>query len=103
MWATWKFHRKPSSPCSGWMARSLMSINFPLILVLAVAVCGFLALFDLVLLAPRRRAAIATYAGQGVEQKPQVLQRLNKEPLLVEYGKSFFPVLAIVLVLRSFL
>jgi signal peptidase I len=28
---------------------------------------------------------------------------LNKEPLLVEYGKSFFPVLAIVLVLRSFL
>jgi signal peptidase I len=28
---------------------------------------------------------------------------LNKEPLLVEYGKSFFPVLFIVLVLRSFL
>jgi signal peptidase I len=32
-----------------------------------------------------------------------VMERLNKEPLLVEYGKSFFPVLAIVLVLRSFL
>src|SRR5690606_24588149 len=32
-----------------------------------------------------------------------VLQKLQKEPLLVEYGKSFFPVLAIVLVLRSFL
>jgi len=31
------------------------------------------------------------------------LEALNKEPLLIEYGKSFFPVLAIVLVLRSFL
>jgi signal peptidase I len=55
------------------------------------------------LLAPRRRAAIASYEGQVAAPDEQVLQRLNKEPLLVEYGKSFFPVLAIVLVLRSFL
>ena len=80
-----------------------MSFNFPLILVIAVAVCGALALFDLLFLAPRRRAAITTYEGQVGEPDEQVLQRLNKEPLLVEYGKSFFPVLAIVLVLRSFL
>lgn len=80
-----------------------MSINFPLLLVIAVAVCGVLALIDLVLLAPRRRSAIAAYEGQVGEPDPDVLDRLNKEPLLVEYGKSFFPVLAIVLVLRSFL
>jgi signal peptidase I len=80
-----------------------MSFNFPLILVIAVAVCGALALLDLLLLAPRRRAAIATYEGQVSEPDEQILLRLNKEPLLVEYGKSFFPVLAIVLVLRSFL
>jgi signal peptidase I len=80
-----------------------MSFNFPLILVIAVAVCGALALIDLLLLAPRRRGAIATYEGQVGQPDEQVLQRLNKEPLLVEYGKSFFPVLAIVLVLRSFL
>jgi len=80
-----------------------MSFNFPLILVIAVAVCGALALFDLLLLAPRRRTAIATYEGQVSEPDEQILQRLNKEPLLVEYGKSFFPVLAIVLILRSFL
>ncbi|MBD2839336.1 signal peptidase I [Pseudomonas sp. JM0905a] len=80
-----------------------MSINFPLLLVIAVAVCGVLALIDLVLLAPRRRSAIAAYEGQVSEPDPDVLDRLNKEPLLVEYGKSFFPVLAIVLVLRSFL
>ncbi|WP_339487627.1 signal peptidase I [Pseudomonas sp. EL_65y_Pfl2_R95] len=81
-----------------------MSINFPLLLVIAVAVCGALALFDLVFLAPRRRTAIATYQGQiEGEADEQVIERLNKEPLLVEYGKSFFPVLAIVLILRSFL
>jgi signal peptidase I len=80
-----------------------MSINFPLLLVIAVAVCGALALFDLVFLAPRRRAAIASYHGQVGEPDEAVVERLNKEPLLVEYGKSFFPVLAIVLVLRSFL
>ena len=80
-----------------------MSINFPLLLVIAVAVCGALALFDLLFLAPRRRAAIASYHGQVGEPDEAVVDRLNKEPLLVEYGKSFFPVLAIVLVLRSFL
>ena len=80
-----------------------MSINFPLLLVIAVAVCGALALFDLIFLAPRRRAAIASYHGQVGEPDEAVVERLNKEPLLVEYGKSFFPVWAIVLVLRSFL
>ena len=80
-----------------------MSLNFPLLLVIAVAVCGALALFDLIFLAPRRRAAIASYHGQVGEPDEAVVERLNKEPLLIEYGKSFFPVLAIVLVLRSFL
>ncbi|GAB3385013.1 S26 family signal peptidase [Azotobacter armeniacus] len=80
-----------------------MSINFPLLLVLAVLVSGALALLDLVLLAPRRRAAIAAYEGSVGKPDQSVVERLNKEPLLVEYGKSFFPVLAIVLVLRSFL
>src|SRR3989344_2209939 len=80
-----------------------MSINFPLLLVIAVAVCGALALFDLIFRPRRGRAAISTYHGQVSEPDEAVVERLNKEPLLVEYGKSFFPVLAIVLALRSFL
>ena len=80
-----------------------MSLNFPLLLVIAVFVCGLLALLDLVFLAPRRRTAIATYQGSVSQPDIAVVERLNKEPLLVEYGKSFFPVLFIVLVLRSFL
>ena len=54
-------------------------------------------------LAPRRRAAIASYQGSVSQPDGVVVEKLNKEPLLVEYGKSFFPVLFIVLVLRSFL
>ena len=80
-----------------------MSLNFPLLLVIAVAVCGLLALLDLVFLAPRRRKAIANYQASVKPADTQVIEKLNKEPLLVEYGKSFFPVLFIVLVLRSFL
>ena len=80
-----------------------MSLNFPLLLVIAVAVCGLLALLDLLFLAPRRRAAIRNYQGSVSQPDMSVLEQLNKEPLLVEYGKSFFPVLFIVLVLRSFL
>ncbi|MBP0941168.1 signal peptidase I [Pseudomonas alliivorans] len=80
-----------------------MSLNFPLLLVIAVFVCGVLALIDLVFLAPRRRAAIANYQSSVAEPDIAVVERLDKEPLLVEYGKSFFPVLFIVLVLRSFL
>lgn len=78
-------------------------MNFPLMLVIAVAVCGALALLDLLFLAPRRRAAIDTYQAGVAQADPHVLQRLAREPVLVEYGKSFFPVLALVLVLRSFL
>ncbi len=80
-----------------------MHINFPLILVIAVAVAGLLALLDFVWLAPRRRRVIAAYQAQVDTPDPQTLERLDKEPLLVEYGKSFFPVLAVVLILRSFL
>ncbi|MED5606931.1 signal peptidase I [Pseudomonas sp. JH-2] len=80
-----------------------MTLNFPLLLVIAVALCGALALVDLVLFAPRRRAAISAYQGSVAEPDPEVLDKLNKEPVLIEYGKSFFPVLFIVLVLRSFL
>ncbi|AMW85732.1 MULTISPECIES: signal peptidase I [Pseudomonas] len=80
-----------------------MSLNFPLLLVIAVAVCGLLALLDLIFFAPRRRAAIAAYQGSVSQPDVAVVEKLNKEPMLVEYGKSFFPVLFIVLVLRSFL
>jgi signal peptidase I len=54
-------------------------------------------------LGPRRRRAVASYQARVEVADPQTIEQLQKEPLLVEYGKSFFPVLAIVLILRSFL
>ncbi|MBD1552490.1 signal peptidase I [Pseudomonas typographi] len=81
----------------------MSSLNLPLLLIIAVAVCGVLALFDLLVLAPRRRAAIAQYQGSVAAPEPEVMEKLGKEPVLVEYGKSFFPVLFVVFVLRSFL
>lgn len=80
-----------------------MAFDFPLILVVAVAVTGFLALLDAVYFAPRRRAAIDQYEKDAVALNSEVRERLAKEPLLIEYGKSFFPVLAVVFVLRSFI
>lgn len=63
-----------------------MDIDFSLVLVVLVAVSGFIWLLDILLFAKARKSA-----GK------------SSEPVLVEYAKSFFPVLAIVLVLRSFL
>ncbi len=64
-------------------------LNFPLLLVLATAVTGLIWLIDLLFFAPKRKAAMRNDNGEL--------------PILVEYVQSFFPVLLVVLVLRSFL
>jgi len=81
-----------------------MDFNFPLILVLVTAVLGVLALGDFYF-KPKRRAAVRAYIDKNpyaAEDDP-VRLKLNKPPYLVELGKSLFPVLFIVLLLRSFL
>lgn len=78
-----------------------MSINFPLILVLATGLTGLIWLVDVVALRPRRRqAARLERERTGDDENADALSR---EPAIVEYSISFFPVLLIVLVLRSFL
>ena len=64
-------------------------MDFALILVLATLVTGLVWLFDVVVW---RRIRAAADGGTG-----------SREPVIVEYSKSFFPVLLLVLVLRSFL
>jgi signal peptidase I len=63
-----------------------MVFDFAFILVMLALVTGFVWLFDRLLFAPRRRAA-----------------GITREPVLVDYARSFFPVIVVVLVLRSFL
>jgi len=90
-----------------------MDINFPLVMVVLVFVSGLIWLFDGLFLARARGKAIASVDAQfdavelGADQRDetyaQARQLAAKEPLAVEYAKSFFPVLFVVLVLRSFL
>ncbi|MBI5041028.1 MAG: signal peptidase I [Gammaproteobacteria bacterium] len=61
-----------------------MNFDFPLILVLASFITGALWALDALLWARKRQSGA-------------------KEPVLVEYAKAFFPVIFIVLLLRSFL
>ncbi|MBK1723781.1 signal peptidase I [Thiocystis violacea] len=77
-----------------------MTFDFPAFLVLASALTGGIWLLDAVLFAPRRRAVVAADVDDpsAAETHPAY-----KEPILVEYAKSFFPVIFAVLVLRSFL
>jgi signal peptidase I len=62
-----------------------MDIDFSLVLVILVTICGVIWLIDHFLFAKARNKSGAT-----------------EEPIVVEYAKSFFPVLFIVLMLRSF-
>lgn len=78
-----------------------MNLDFPLLLLLAVLISGALVLLDRFWLAARRREARERYSAQVATPDQAVLDQLNKEPLAVEYGKSLFPVLALVFVLRS--
>lgn len=64
-------------------------LNFPLLLVIATGVTGLIWLIDLLFFAPKRKASMRAENGEL--------------PILVEYVQSFFPVLFVVLILRSFL
>ena len=83
-----------------------MGINFPLILVLATAFTGLVWLIDILWLRPKRVAAaedVKHKLGEESESAQTAIAKVMAEPALVEYSISFFPVLLIVLVLRSFL
>ena len=68
-----------------------MHFDFEAILTLATVVTGIVWLVDVLAFAKKRRAA-AEQAGQA-----------PRDPIVVDYSKSFFPVILLVLVLRSFL
>ncbi len=80
-----------------------MNLDFPTILVAATLFTGLGWALDATLLAPaRRRKAAGLMASGAAEDSAQVTASL-RESTLVEYCKSFFPVILAVLLLRSFL
>jgi len=81
-----------------------MNLDFPTIMVVATFATGIIWLLDERLWRPKREEKMEelrqSYAGAD---KEEVISQAEKEPVIVEYAKSFFPVILIVLVLRSFL
>jgi len=90
-----------------------MDIDFPLILVILVFGSGLIWLLDAILLAPGRRRAVADLlvqypqwqqegSSEPIKYQARVADTAS-EPVVVEYARSFFPVLLVVFLLRSFL
>jgi signal peptidase I len=79
-----------------------MNFDFPTLLVVLTLATGGIWLLDVVLFAPRRKPEIESQAGFAEATEEDAVEK-PKEPLLVEYSRSFFPVILAVLVLRSFL
>lgn len=79
-----------------------MNLDFPAILVLATFVTGLIWAIDAILFAPARRERIAV-ANANADLDDASRSKISKEPWLVEIARSFFPVILIVLLLRSFL
>lgn len=90
-----------------------MDINLPLLLFIAVASTGTIWLIDIVFYASKRKLAIngveAQFESLSEEAKAkdekyrEAIEIVSREPQLIEYSKSFFPVLLLVFVLRSFI
>jgi signal peptidase I len=76
-----------------------MHFDFEAILTLATFITGLVWLVDALWFAPRRLAA-APAPEPGTEAQAPAKPR---EPVIVDYSKSFFPVILLVLLLRSFL
>lgn len=77
-----------------------MDIDFPLILMVLTVATGLVALADKFIFMPKRVAEINRLDGQGADKES--LAVAAKEPVWIEQSKSFFPVLLVVFVLRSF-
>jgi signal peptidase I len=92
--------------------------NFALILFVLTVITGVIWFLDLFWLAPQRRAkaaaALADFdarqaklAGEGLKLdasgRQHVANEILRQPTWIEYSGSFFPVIALVFVLRSFL
>jgi len=78
-----------------------MDINFPLVLVVLTFATGVIWFADKLFLRKRRLAAAGLDTTESAEAREE--QEEPNEPWLVDVSRSFFPVLVILLVLRSFL
>ena len=83
-----------------------MDFDFALLLVVLTGVTGVVWLADRLLLAPvrrRRAAALESMTSLPANERKTRAEEAVREPIVVEYARSFFPVLLLILLFRSFL
>lgn len=80
-----------------------MTLDFPLLLVLLTLFTGVVWLLDIVLLAPRRLTTLSEMDSVSGGASEEMRARATNEPWLVEMSRTFFPIILLVLVVRSFI
>lgn len=80
-----------------------MSSLYGLILVVLTFVSGIVWLVDSLTAGKKRKAAVKALQENMLKPNQEAINQLEKEPIHVDYAKSFFPILLIIVVLRSFL
>ena len=82
-----------------------MDFDFALLLVVLTFATGVIWLFDRLFLYRGRaaRAQALSTVGGSKEEREQRAAEAMREPAIVEYARSFFPVILIVLTFRSFI
>ncbi|HEY0180963.1 MAG TPA: signal peptidase I [Dokdonella sp.] len=83
-----------------------MDFDFALLLVVLTAASGAIWLADRLLLAgarARRAQALEKMTALSTEEREARTRNALREPIAVEYARSFFPVLLLILLFRSFL
>ena len=82
-----------------------MDFDFALLLVVLTFATGVIWLFDRLFLYRGRaaRAQALSTVGGSKEEREQRAAEAMREPAIVEYARSFFPVILVVLTFRSFI
>lgn len=80
-----------------------MDMNFELILVLIVLFSGVVYLADVLFFARKRHQAASLLSTTSEETKRAILEDKATMSKIVEYSRAFFPVLLLVLIIRSFI
>ena len=83
-----------------------MNFDLALVLVVLTALSGAIWLIDKLAFAPKRAKQASTIeeiaALSEAERNARMLEAM-REPVLTEYARSFFPVLLLILIFRSFI
>jgi len=80
-----------------------MAAYFSLILVIITLSSGLIWLADALLLAPKRRDKLAMALATDANISEEAAEKIIRESTVVETSRSIFPVIAFVLILRSFI